>query len=568
MFASVVYAKRYKTNPLYDAIKKNNWSQFRKYANKRYFYRGDYRMGEDILTRHAFRYKRYRMVEYLLKKGYNVNKTNYANGTLLYYTAGACDLKGIKLLLKYGANVNISRDGGYSPLHMAATCGSSTILKLLIKKGARINVKDVGGSTPIDYAAGKKRLHNIKALLRAGSKYHSSLMNAVGAGDPKSVRFLTTHNRNVKRLFRKKGVYFWNKWWYEMRDKRYQKKVADILISKGLKITYMLEKLPGYAPVSNSLVCGNSKMLDNFIRKGLPVNSRYKGKDTSLILAACNVRMIKHLRRKGAKVNRRKWSQLLLNIGAYKNKRLTSYVLRKGANINSKDSQGRTILYFSAGKGKSQSYMKFLLRKGINVNSRDKNGNTFVHYWLQHGCNSDHIKLMLKYGFKKSIRNYRGQTALAVAKRRCSATYKRKKYVRAVTLLSGKSGREIASSLKDLEGAKSIGWKKYSGKERNIRPYSFTMRRRNYKKFNWKLIIKPEYGFKYVTIYVADKGKYYRKINKSEYVKVYSGKQTVFDAGKYFKKYKKYRMLYIYLNGNKYSKRIKPVRAKFYVKFN
>jgi len=569
ILSSAVYARQYKkytTNPLYDAVKNNNWIQLKRYASKKYFYIKDYRSGEDILLLHAFRYKRYKMTEYLLRRGYNVNHTNYANATLLYNVTGACNDRWTKLLLKYKANVNISRDGGYSPLHRAATCNKSKILKRLLKKGAIINRKDVGGSAPIDYAAAKKRLNNIKILIRSGSKYYDILGLSIYTGDLKTVEFLMIKHPYLKWYFKKQGASYWVKW-YEMKDKSFQREIADLLIKKGLKLTYMFEKRKGHPKVSEALISSESIHLKYLIKKGLPLNYWYKGKDVSLILAVTNIKMMERLIAMGAKINKRKMNEILVRNSNHENKTFISFLIRKGANISIKDRQGRTILYMIGLRKNKHSYIRFLLKSGVNVNSRDRNGNTAVHYWLQYGCKSEYIPLMLQYGFKKSVRNYKRQRALDVAKWRCNNRYYRKKYIKAASLLTGKSYKKIVKSISDVSNATYIGWRQYTGRERKIRPYSFSFRRKQYKKFNWKLIIKPTYGFKYVTIYIARQGQYYRKIQKREYIRVYYGRKTEFDARKYFKKYGPMTMLYIYLNGNKYSTKIEPVKAKFYIQF-
>lgn len=103
------------------------------------------------------------LVELLLKRGFDPNKTNAFGKTSLMYAAQFNDLKSAKLLVKYGANTELVTTQpsdncnytitttGVTALHYAVRYASKDFIEWLVQIGAVTSVQDSNRNTPLDY---------------------------------------------------------------------------------------------------------------------------------------------------------------------------------------------------------------------------------------------------------------------------------------------------------------------------------------------------------------------------------------------------------------------------------
>ncbi len=82
----------------------------------------------------------YRVVDFLINKGFNVNDKEK----------------------RYGWSQN-------TPLYKAASMNRLEVMEVLISKGADVNARDKHGSTPLNIAAGKGHIKAVKLLLENGA---------------------------------------------------------------------------------------------------------------------------------------------------------------------------------------------------------------------------------------------------------------------------------------------------------------------------------------------------------------------------------------------------------------
>ena len=107
------------------------------------------------------------MVEMLIQKGADVNKTGWAP---LHYAASKGDPKIITLLLDDDAYIDAESPNGTTPLMMAAMYGTPAAVNLLLQEGADAQLKNQLGLTALQFAQRANRpdvVAVIAALLRS-----------------------------------------------------------------------------------------------------------------------------------------------------------------------------------------------------------------------------------------------------------------------------------------------------------------------------------------------------------------------------------------------------------------
>lgn len=101
-------------------------------------------------------------LEFLLRKGANMNLVDVQNRTALHYAARS-STKAMMILLERGADHSVKDIFGQTPLHNAARWASADAVGILMKKGADTSARDNDGKTPLQMAASG---HELKACAR------------------------------------------------------------------------------------------------------------------------------------------------------------------------------------------------------------------------------------------------------------------------------------------------------------------------------------------------------------------------------------------------------------------
>ncbi|WP_333023614.1 ankyrin repeat domain-containing protein, partial [Wolbachia endosymbiont of Pentidionis agamae] len=93
-----------------------------------------------------------------------INKGKYINlllsplvssilGLKLFHMAAKYNWKSVlEFLIKKGANVNAKDKKGNTALHLASKNGHEEVLNILLLNGAKTNVKNISNSTPLHYS--------------------------------------------------------------------------------------------------------------------------------------------------------------------------------------------------------------------------------------------------------------------------------------------------------------------------------------------------------------------------------------------------------------------------------
>jgi len=129
-------------------------------------------LGENLGMMAASFHGHWRLCQFLIERGADVNRMDAKTGETLLHVA-LCTTRRIthnlvlKVLLAHGASVNcatrsnIETDGfmrdcrtkGETPLHRAGAFGDEEAIQMLLDAGAKIDAKDMNGETPLSWAS-------------------------------------------------------------------------------------------------------------------------------------------------------------------------------------------------------------------------------------------------------------------------------------------------------------------------------------------------------------------------------------------------------------------------------
>lgn len=118
------------------------------------------------------------LVRFLLEKGADANAKDIDNNTPLHEAVAACGvyitnlryIEIVKLLLSNAAMVNEKNNKGETPLHLASRGNSFEVVKLLVSKGADVNNQNNDGNTPLHETAITGELKIQQYLLSMGAQ--------------------------------------------------------------------------------------------------------------------------------------------------------------------------------------------------------------------------------------------------------------------------------------------------------------------------------------------------------------------------------------------------------------
>ena len=92
------------------------------------------------------------MIDYLIKKGADINAMDNFKMTLLAHAVVLGDADLSKTIIKKGAKTNTKHENGASLMHLAALSCDMNTIQLMMKQKLSINAQDKNGKTPMDYA--------------------------------------------------------------------------------------------------------------------------------------------------------------------------------------------------------------------------------------------------------------------------------------------------------------------------------------------------------------------------------------------------------------------------------
>lgn len=110
--------------------------------------------GGRTLLMEAVIYRKYKLIELLIRQEADVNIRDNRNWTALHFASRDYDLISTKLLVENGADVNAQDDYGNTVISNAvfSSHGNGDVIKFLRKYGADINIKNKSGISALDLA--------------------------------------------------------------------------------------------------------------------------------------------------------------------------------------------------------------------------------------------------------------------------------------------------------------------------------------------------------------------------------------------------------------------------------
>jgi uncharacterized protein len=116
----------------------------------------------------------YKMLEYLITKGANVNAQN-EDGIAPLHLASYPHV--VQILVSAGANLNIRDKSGNTPLHVITEHQDDTsdVIQALVQAGADINAQNSDSDTPLDIALSREDEEKIEVIKFLGGKASSDL---------------------------------------------------------------------------------------------------------------------------------------------------------------------------------------------------------------------------------------------------------------------------------------------------------------------------------------------------------------------------------------------------------
>ena len=328
------------------------------------------------------------ILEYIIKKGADVNATSHEEDTALHRAVGSGNLRCVRLLLDAGADVNSLDDWRITPLMHAAIEGQSQCIDLLIKAGANLELSNRDGDTALMKAARCNQLKCLELLIKLGANVHAT----------KKGLFTALHcaamdgPHKVMKLLVKAG--------------------ANVNATDSHKLT----------PLMLAAGHGDVHMLHTLLAAGADVNASSMGLGDALHYAAekdqheCLDVLIKA----GADVNKNDQYPCLINAAMYGSWKCMKLLLEAGAHVNAihDRSTARSTALVDAAKHTYPKCVGLLIQAGVDVNIQDESGMTALIFsaWV---CNPrdmnpsiKNIKLLLAAGAHVNLVNNDNQNAL------------------------------------------------------------------------------------------------------------------------------------------------------------
>nr|XP_034184113.1 uncharacterized protein LOC117606144 isoform X1 [Osmia lignaria] len=305
------------------------------------------------------------IVDFLLKKGANVNARNDRGGIPLHTAALNGHLEVVNTLILNGADVNARVLHGCTSLHYAIENGHEKIANILLEHGANANVSDkTYNNTPLHYAAMNGHERIVEALLENNANTNITTVEgftplhlAVQNGHLEIVTTLLKHSTNINVTAKRKEMLL-----HYAAEKGY-KEIAELLIKNGAEVNAIDDT--DLTPLHLAALRGHKDVIDLLIENKAKVNIQNINGCTPLHAAVENG-----------------------------NKDICDLLIKNKAKVNAKNNCGVTPLHTAAAKG-DKNIIDLLIKNKAEVNAKCDDGTTPLNVAATCG-HEDNVILLIK----------------------------------------------------------------------------------------------------------------------------------------------------------------------------
>lgn len=279
--------------------------------------------------------KGFKMLQYLIKDGADINALSSTGDTPLIQAIKGDYIEVVQLLVAHGVKLNAPSANGDTPLMVAIQKGNEDIFDFLVRKKAALNVANKEGDTPLHWALKNSNPEMAMELLLAG--VDPTPRNGEG--------FTPMHQAAAKGYFN----------------------VIAVLIQRGVAVD-----VPDSEGSNTALhLAAGDSDLDSVIflvSSGAAVNARNAKGETPLLLAMKN---------------------------SHSRPELVEFLAKHGAEIDYIDNGGETALHEAARVGNAAA-VEALIRHGATIDVVDGNHQTPLYEAARYN-HLDVVKVLLEH---------------------------------------------------------------------------------------------------------------------------------------------------------------------------
>ncbi|MGV0755665.1 ankyrin repeat domain-containing protein [Empedobacter brevis] len=367
------------------------------------------------------------LVNYLIQKGSDLNRTDDKGATPLAFAAGLGQTNPEIYNAFFAAGIQPKQKYSNGETILLMAIGSDKDLKLteyLTTKGLSLKDVDASGRTAFDYAAKNGNIELLKTLISKGVKP----TNAALIFASKGTRFASTNLDTYKYLIEEVKLSPISKGengetvLHNIINKKDQKEIINYFIEKGVDVNTVDKD--GNNVLMIAAGSANLDAVKQIAAKTKDINTVNAKGETALFTAVQkgSPEVVSYLIEKGAKTNvKAKDGNLgVYLIHSYKKENANEFseklsiLSKNGVNLSAPQADGST-LYHTAVTKNDLSLLKSLVALNIDVNAQNEDNMTALHRAALVAKDDVILKYLLSIGAKKELKTEFDETAYDLA---------------------------------------------------------------------------------------------------------------------------------------------------------
>jgi ankyrin repeat protein len=370
------------------------------------------------------------VVDYLISKGSDLNRTDDKGATPLTFAAGfgQNNPELFEKFFKAGINPKQKYADGASVLLLAIS--NDKDLKLtdyLVTKGLSLKDTDDNGRTAFDYAARTGDVAFLKTLAQKGIKPTGNALIFASQGTRFASNKIDTYKyliEDVKLNPNSKGLNGENALHNVVRKKD-QTEIINYLISKGVDVNAVDKE--GNNVLFSAAGTNNLDVVKTIVSKIKDINAVNAKGETALFSAVQHgsPEVMSYLIEKGAKttLNAKDGNLAFYLVQSYRAPRpgqasdfaeKLAILKNKGVKLNATDKDGNSLLHIAVAKN-DLNLLKSLAALNLDINTQNKDGMTALHRAALIAKDDVIMKDLIATGAKKELKTEFDETAFDLA---------------------------------------------------------------------------------------------------------------------------------------------------------